>query len=529
MSVSIVDILKDQLQASQIQGYAGNQQDFEVQSMTYNVRTDKASSGPNPPDKGDKNWENRKDEVMKVLTGQVPRDNQHSGNIGPSDFVGVQEVETQNQWEFILQGMEGAGYSLASPGNWDTSNGNMLFYKNNTWSLKSEGMFDITPDEYGARKVVYGHFVRKGTGQDMWAFSAHFARHNGEASLQDIANHIGQITGDPTSSDKKLPVLFMGDLNDKKFVDGDPSYDHDPAFSWRGLFDPYQHIYGTGTPGSTDHAWGPDPSSHREDEMFAGGVDWDQKNTSDILHYSYTGKDGKQITPSDHYAVVSDLWFSGDNAPTPHTPLNIQDLENELTQWGIQDPSVKDFAANLLKGVQNLNQKGTSLPYVEAWVYTVAKGISANDVMPAQYQKLTKKEQGDFNILSGLSDFQNKLSTHSLDHTVVTEIAGNFAKGVSGLKNPQDRAFMSAFYDNLSAGQDPNTAAQNAYKKVGPGEVSASMNTLIQGLSGYIPPAGNENTVGSILGRVQEGLHGISPGGPEENPFGNSGFEGELF
>jgi len=79
----------------------------------------------------------------------------------------------------------------------------------------------------------------------------------------------------------------MGDLNDKKTIDGDPSYDHDPAFQWRGLYNSYEHIHGSGASGTTDHAWRP-KSEHREDMIFGGGVDYNsgEPNSNDILHYS---------------------------------------------------------------------------------------------------------------------------------------------------------------------------------------------------------------------------------------------------
>jgi len=341
MAMSVVNLLESSAQAAQIQQVNQTTPDMKVQSMTYNIRTLKGDL------KGDKSWDSRKDEVLKVLTGQVNRDG--GGTVGASDFVGVQEAETQEQWDFIAQGMEKAGYALVPAGDWKTANGNMLFYKKSEFTLDTtpgkSGKFNITPDEFGARDVVYGHFINNKTGQDIYTFTSHFGVHNTEKDLQDIATQIGKITDDPYAQDKNKPVIFMGDLNDKNKIDGDPSYDHDPAFSWRGLYDSYEKLHGKGTPGSntTDHAWGPKKSEHREDMIFGGGVDYDsgEANSNDILHYSYRGKDGEMITPSDHYAVVSDLYFKGDQAPNAKTQTHLGVDHSEL----MKDAEVNPFNA----------------------------------------------------------------------------------------------------------------------------------------------------------------------------------------
>jgi len=160
MAMSVVNLLEISAQAAQIQQVNQTTPDMKVQSMTYNIRTLKGDL------KGDKSWDSRKDEVLKVLTGQVNRDG--GGTVGASDFVGVQEAETKEQWDFTAQGMEKAGYALVPAGDHDTANGNMLFYKKSEFTLDTtpgkSGKFNITPDSYGARDVVYGHFINNKTG-----------------------------------------------------------------------------------------------------------------------------------------------------------------------------------------------------------------------------------------------------------------------------------------------------------------------------------------------------------------------------
>jgi len=172
---------------------------------------------------------------------------------------------------------------------------------------------------------------------------------------------------------------------------------------------------------------------------------------------------------------------------TPHTPVSAQDIETQLKMWKVSDPSVEAFASEILGGVQLLNNDKLSLGFIEAWVYTIVNAIILNQKMPAQYQELLSGQKKDFDTLSGYSDFMNKLAKHSFSAPEVTEIVRDINAGDLGLRTPQDKALITAFYTNLQAGQDLKTAAQNAYSIVKASTVTSGMNTLVQGMSGYSP------------------------------------------
>ena len=334
MSMNITNILFNQLQSEQIQSVLQKENqhsngDYKVQSMTYNVRTAAAN------DPGDQNWKNRSQEVLNMIDGQATRDD--GSQIGHSDFVSIQEAETPAQWDYIKSGMEAKGYKLVGGDdpnyNCYNADGNMLFYDPKEWNLADQGKFVVKQNNHSVdpdlrtRYTVWGHFQRNdGSKQDMYAFTSHFPRHTGVDSLQDVANDIGRVTNDPMSQHKEIPVLFMGDLNDKDFdQNGNPSYDSDAAFQWRGLNDTYLKTHDASNKQGTDHAWDKNSGIHREDLIFAGGVDWDNPNNStDIIHYNYKGSEGENMTPSDHFGVVSDLYFAKQPSSTDSQPVSGQ-------------------------------------------------------------------------------------------------------------------------------------------------------------------------------------------------------------
>ena len=354
MTVSIGNIFQDQLQAQQLQQVQNHSKsnDTRIQSMTYNIRTDG----------GDGTWEQRKDNVLAIIEGvntSAHRDNGQS--IGQNDFVGIQEAETPYQWNDILKGMESKGYKLVPQGDCYSSQGNMLFYNPNKVKLQNSGMFHVKAVNIDPkngkdnirREAVWGHFqmldpnTHQPTGQDMYAFTSHFPRWT-EASLQQVSDKIHDVMG---TDSHDIPVVFMGDLNDKNYDhNGRPSYDSDGAFDWRGYKDSYE-MTNPDDRGTTDHAkgWGKQ-SSHREDIIFAGDVDWDNPNNStDIIHWTPGGK----RSPSDHYAVVSDLYFKNPNSSETQAaakaPARLEDvagLTSELANVGQLDGEQNPFGQN---------------------------------------------------------------------------------------------------------------------------------------------------------------------------------------
>ena len=326
MGISPINLFENQLQAMQIQKLQDSQgsSDNKVQAETYNVRTAYAD------DPGDHNWKNRCGEVLKMIDGDVKTN--HGTPLGKSDFVSIQEAEEPQQWQYLVDQMKDRGYSYVPQGEQGSSNGNILFYKADTWNLEDSGQFGIKSDEW-QRSAIWGHFENKNTGQEMYSFASHFPRHTGITSLENISENIDKIT----NNNRNVPVLFMADTNDKAYDSkGRPSYDDDPAFQNLGLDDTYDKVKPDGRD-STDHAWDGVPS-HREDMIFARGVDWggSSENSTHILRYEYTDPiTGQVTTPSDHYAVVSDLYFKPSSRESAYNVSglgNIAELQKEMDE-----------------------------------------------------------------------------------------------------------------------------------------------------------------------------------------------------
>ena len=173
---------------------------------------------------------------------------------------------------------------------------------------------------------------------------------------------------------------------------------------------------------------------------------------------------------------------------TPHVPTTIEDLKSELSQFANQGASCKTLADATLKEVTTLQGKSLSLTTVESWAYAAIIGKMTSDSQYSTgFASLNPSEQQQFKTLTGIDDFNGKLSSHSFSTAETTEIAKTFSDGSISLENENDTKFMQAFYSNLHSGQDPKTAAQNAYKTVPSSSVSQTMQSFIQGLSNYAP------------------------------------------
>lgn len=174
------------------------------------------------------------------------------------------------------------------------------------------------------------------------------------------------------------------------------------------------------------------------------------------------------------------------SSTTPHTPSSIQDLENELSQFGASsgDRNVKALVAVVLSEINTLQGKGLSLNSIESWAYAAMVGkFTANSEYSIGLQNLSPSDQATFKTISGIDQFQGVLSTHGFNGAQVTALAQCFSDGSIDLKNPNAKTFMEDFYTNLNSGQDPKTAAANAYAKVPASELSSEMNAFIQDLS----------------------------------------------
>ena len=124
------------------------------------------------------------------------------------------------------------------------------------------------------------------------------------------------------------------------------------------------------------------------------------------------------------------------------------------------------------------------LTAIEAWIYISIMGQLTNDSKYAiGFQNINPSEQETFKTLSGIDQIESALAAHSFSIAEVTAIAKMLSDGTITLKNSNDTAFMKAFDSNLNKGQDPKTAAQNAYKTVPSSSVSQALQSFISGLA----------------------------------------------
>lgn len=517
MGISVSDVLQNDMYESQLEGITQttqNQSDTEVKSMTYNLRIQEA-------DQKDKNspyyWENRKQAILDMISGKA------SNNGQPLDFVALQECGTTysyHTWEQTINEELKPGGALEGYGAVEVGSGdNIILYRKDKWQLGKTQVFDV-----GTNQVIGAQFTRIGHPDEkpMNIFGGHLP-HAGAApkSLQGLANDIcgfeGADGGQKHWADDHR-TLFMMDSNDKEKIDGDPSYDHDEAFQWAGLYDLFYETRPGDKGGFTNHAWDFEGTPDlREDLQFESGYDKDAANSSEVVQYKYN-YNGQMYNPSDHLAVLNTTYFKNDEPPpfNPHTPTSIQDLKTELTQFGdlSSDHNVKALVAATLPKVDALASQGLSLNSIESWAYAAIIGkMTSDSTFSIGFGNISAADQATFKTIAGIDQFEGVLSTHGFNLSQITTMAKNFADGAISLANPQDKLFMETFYADLQAGQSPAVAAQNAYSTVPYSSLSEGMQTFISELTDTYSTKNDSSHTS------------------EENPFGNSSynFQCELF
>lgn len=488
MSISVSNVLQNEIYESQLENTVQstqNQEDTEVKSMTYNLRIQEA-------DQKDKNspyyWENRKQAILDMISGQA------SNNGQKLDFVSLQECGTTysyHTWEQTINEELKPGGALEGYGAVEVGDGdNIILYRKDKWQLGKTQIFDV-----GSNQVIAAQFTRIGhpNEEPINIFGGHLP-HGGAApkSLQGLANDICDFEGADGKNEHwadDYRTLFMMDSNDKEKIDGDPSYDHDGAFEWAGLYDLYHETHPGDKSGFTNHAWDFEGSPDlREDLQFESGYDKDAANTSEVVQYKYN-YNGQMYNPSDHLAVLNTTYFKNNEPPppfNPHTPTTIQDLETELSQFGdlSSDRNVKALVAATLPKIEALASQGLSLNSIESWVYAAIIGkMTVDSTYSIGFENLNAADQATFKTITGIDQFEDALATHGFNPSQITDMAKDFADGTISLENPNDKIFMQTFYANLQAGESPAVAAQNAYSTVPYASLSEGMQTFINGLT----------------------------------------------
>lgn len=172
----------------------------QLSLMTYNIRLDISSDGPNQ-------WDHRKEQVAAQI-----------GFLQP-DVLGLQEALSQ-QVDYLDQ--ELPGYAYVGVGRDDAERAgefSAVFYRADSTEALSSDTFWLseTPEvpSYGwgasyRRICTYAHFKDKASGQTYWVFNTHFDHEVALARLNAttlILERIKRLVGEDE------PYFVIGDLN----------------------------------------------------------------------------------------------------------------------------------------------------------------------------------------------------------------------------------------------------------------------------------------------------------------------------
>ena len=167
--------------------------------MTYNIRLDVESDGDN-------DWAHRKDFFASQLRFYSP------------DIFGVQEA-LPNQVTDISASLPRYGYVGAGRDEDGQGEASDIYYKKDVFSVIVSSTFWLseTPEKVskgwdaGYRRVcTYALLKDLKTGKSFWVFNTHLDNSGEEARTRGIRLILSKIAG---LNAKKLPVIFMGDLN----------------------------------------------------------------------------------------------------------------------------------------------------------------------------------------------------------------------------------------------------------------------------------------------------------------------------
>ncbi len=259
--------------------------------MTYNIRLDSPNDGENI-------WSNRKDHFVSMI------------KFHKADIVGLQEAQ-KHQIDYLQKQLP--EYSWFGIGRDDGKNGGeftAIFYRKERFDTLETSTFwcSQTPEHPGLgwdaayqRITTYGKFKDKSTEKTFYLFNTHLDNEGKIARLESaklIKRKMEKICGN-------LPVIFTGDFN--SFPDSSPykviTSTSDSSSSIQ-LFDS-QYISQTKHHGPSGTFTGFNMNAKPLkpiDFIFV------RKGISVLSHGTLSDSfDG--FLPSDHYAVVADIFF----------------------------------------------------------------------------------------------------------------------------------------------------------------------------------------------------------------------------
>ncbi|POM64032.1 Endonuclease/uclease/phosphatase [Phytophthora palmivora] len=184
-------------------------EDVEVHIMSFNIRTSQAST-----DAGStcSNWDGiRKDNVLSNIKTVA------------ADFVGTQE--TSDAQKVYLDAQLAGTYSVIGEStgslNGNANEWDALYYRSDTWSLLTNGMFWLGPDPdtmsaaWGMsyyRTCVWGRFQHIATGATICVLNTHYETPGNDEAQENGSNIILERIKTNCDANDNLIVL-TGDFN----------------------------------------------------------------------------------------------------------------------------------------------------------------------------------------------------------------------------------------------------------------------------------------------------------------------------
>jgi len=153
-----------------------------VKVMTFNVRTEEAN------DPGEKNWMQRRNEVIQTINQQHP------------EILGLQEA-TGSQHDFI-KGSLGA--------NWASSSHRQFIYNQDVFAHNAGGLIFLVDDIWGTRTAEWGRMTHKTSGKEFVFLNSHWGV---DANSQQGSANILRDELHTVNNNWTTPTILLGDFN----------------------------------------------------------------------------------------------------------------------------------------------------------------------------------------------------------------------------------------------------------------------------------------------------------------------------
>lgn len=300
----------------------------------YNIRYVNASNG----DTGEKLWANRREYVVKNITGY------------DFDIVGMEEVTGNNkdattgksQLQDLRDMLTGyADYSVEREGR--SYSYNSIFYKTAKYTVLDKGFFYVNshPDTPGAdwgesiaRTCIWLYLQDKASGQDFYFVCTHVNYGATECGIQSgklIGNRIRELVG-------QTPVVMVGDFNMSRSAHEEAYRGYAAHFYDLALTAPVNQCLPADGPQitATTTEWTPAVQTQTGAEFDYIFYDHMEPLSRHIIT-EYYPESGRTVNPSDHYPVMGRFRLQSAPRPTSFQATDAASFATALATATLED------------------------------------------------------------------------------------------------------------------------------------------------------------------------------------------------